>query len=366
MEGKQNKDGIMYPADVSRMAHLCFCAAMAMMAAFGDGAPRQTAVAERRILRVPSEAAALGESIGYWVVDSGRPGPVLAVVAEQHGNELSGVVSVRDFVRKAEREIVRGKVIGVPFMNPQAARRRMPSADLSACQPYIQSTHNMQTLWSSPDANGTARLADAIWNGILAQADCILDIHCYPKFCAPVAAVRDSPEGKALGAASGMRFVRAIPETDDWKGHIRTRACREGKLSLGIELSGQFETFPAEVSRGVTVAANTARHLGIFTGAPEPAPGGTLSPAGQRDVYAPAAGLFVKEDLRPGDYVEAGRRLGYVLVETTLEEVPVTAPVAGYLMRFAGRADCDVDLRDHSAYVFLDDLVAKILPAPKR
>lgn len=317
---------------------------------------------ERLVLEVPGTGAEYGERIGYWVVDSGTPGPVLAVTAGQHGNELSGVASVRDFVREAERKLIRGKVIGVPFLNPKAVRRRMPSADLSVAQPYIQSTHNMQTLWDAPEKNDTARLADAIWKGVLSQATCILDIHCYPKFCAPVAAVRDSPENIALGEACGLKFVRHIPLADDWQGHIRTRAVREGKLSLGIELCGQYEVFPEEVARGVFVASNVARHLGIFEGTPETAKGGTLSPGGQRTVYSPGAGLFVREDLKPGDYVRKGQRLGYVLVEPTLEELPVVAPESGYLMRFVGRADGDVDLRDHSAYVFLDDPLANIRP----
>ena len=272
-------------------------------------------------------------------------------------------MSVRDFVREAERQLISGKVIGVPFLNPKAARRRMPSADLSAGQPYIQSTHNMQTLWNAPEKNDTGRLADAIWRGILAPATCILDIHCYPKFCAPVAAVRDSPENIALGEACGLQFVRHISQKADWPGHLRTRAVKEGKLALGVELCGQYEVFPEEVARSVAVASNVARHLGIFPGAPTGVKGGTLSPSGQRPVYSPGAGLFVREDIKPGDYVRKGQSLGYVLVEPTLEELPVLAPVAGYLMRFVGRADGDVDLRDHSAYVFLDDLLANILPA---
>jgi len=320
--------------------------------------------AERRVLEVAGTGAAFGERIGYWVVDSGKSGPVLAVTAGQHGNELSGVAAVRDFVKRAERDLVRGKVIGVPFLNPLAARRRMPNADLMPLQPYIQSTHNMQTLWNAPEKNDTGRLAEAIWKGILSQATCILDIHCYPKFCAPVAVVRDDAANIALGEACGLRFVRHVALADDWQGHIRMRAVKEGKLSLGVELCGQYEVFPEEVARGVFVASNVARHLGLFAGAPEAVKGGTLAPGGQRAVYSPGAGLFVKEDLKPGDYVRRGQRLGYVLVEPTLEELPVVAPEAGYLMRFVGRADGDVDLRDHSAYVFLDDCLASIRPAP--
>jgi len=315
-----------------------------------------------KTLVVPAEAGGFVERIGYWVVDSGVTGPVFAVTAEQHGNELSGVKSVRDFVRLAERELKRGKVIGVPFMNPKAARRRMPSADLAPGQPYIESVHNMQTLWSSPEGNDTARLADAIWRGILVNADCILDVHCYPKFCAPIGAVRDDPKNVALGEASGMKFVNRLPLAADWQGHIRTRAVREGKLSLGIELSGQYEVSAEEAARGVRVAVNVAKYLKIFDGNPAKPFGGTLGAGPQTTVYSPGVGVFLPENLKPGDWVEKGGRLGCVLTET-LGELPVVAPHSGWLMRFVGRPNCDVDLRDHSSYIYLDDMLAKIRPS---
>jgi len=320
---------------------------------------------QRQILRIPGEGAGFSEQIGYWTVDSGKPGPTLAILAAQHGNELSGSVVVRDFVLRATNEIVRGKIIGIPFANPLAMRRRSPSADLRPGEPYARSTHNMQTLWSTTNGNDTARLAGALWTGLLAQADCVMDVHCYPKCSAAVAAVRDNAANIALGEASGMKFLNRVPCETDWKGHVRTRAVREGKLALGIELSGQYEVFPEEVRRGVRVAVNVAKYLKIFDGEPEGVVGGTVRPVGQETVYAPGCGLFVPAEIKPGDRVSRGQRLGYVLVEPTLEELPVESPCDGWLMRFVGRADCDVDIRDFSSYVFLDDAVAKILPDRK-
>jgi len=316
---------------------------------------------ERKILDVTVGRAT--ERIGYWTVDSGKPGPVLAVIAEQHGNELNGSVAVRDFLRRVAQEgLLKGRVIGVPFANPPAARHRLPMVDLSPAQPYIQSVHNMQTLWSEPPRNDTGFLADGLWKGLLHEADYIVDLHCYPKFMAPVAWYPDTPEGRRIGRASGFRFARMTPaDGGSWKGSVRVRALKEGKTPLGIELCGQYEITDAEVKRGVRVLANVAKELGMLTGEKEFPEGETVQLGPAQTVYSPGAGVFVKSAaLKPGDRVEKGQSLGYLLCETTLEEIPVVAPCTGYLMRYAGRPDGDVDLRDHSQYLFLDDLVAVI------
>lgn len=329
----------------------------AILCAFG--ATAAFGAAEVKVAEVPG-LGGMAERIGYWEVDSGKPGPVFAVVAAQHGNELCGCVSVRDFIRIAETNLVCGKVIGVPFMNPPAVRRRAPSADLRPGEPYIRSAHNMQTLWDSPGFNDTAALAAGIWEKILSRADCILDIHCYQRSMAPVAAVRNTPEGEALAKASGYPFVRTLSRESDWQGHLRVRAEKAGKRFIGIELRGQYLLYPEEIARGTRTAVNVARHLGLMPGKPETQEqrrmGGTVA------VCAPTAGLFVNGPFKPGDVVRKGEKLGYVLRETTLEEVPVIAPVSGRITRFVGRGDGDVDIREFSQWVFLDDLVAQVLP----
>lgn len=304
--------------------------------------------------------------IGYWVVDSGREGPVFAAIAAQHGNELCGSAAIRNFVHLAERELQCGCFIGVPFANPPAVHRRMPNADLAPGQPYIESACNMAALWSSGDLCTTSGLADCLWKEVLSRADYIVDIHCYPKFMAPVAAARRTQECVRLVNASAMPFVRYVPEESDWQGSIRVRALRENKVPLGIELSGQYELYPGEVRRGFTVLSNIARTLGMMEGEIEAGENPPLELTETLTVYSPGTGLFIPEDrLATEAWFGKGELLGTFLEEITLKEIAITAPEDGYILRMPSRPDCDVSLRDHSQFVFLDDELVRILPVRK-
>ena len=75
-------------------------------------------------------------AIPAWVLDSGKPGPVLLLVAAQHGNEVQGVEAMRRFVAMAEEKMSCGKVFAVPFANPPALVTRRPHIGLKPEQPY--------------------------------------------------------------------------------------------------------------------------------------------------------------------------------------------------------------------------------------
>lgn len=321
---------------------------------------------ERRFLEPETYAIHTGK-IGYWIADSGKEGPVLAVLAAQHGNELCGSAAIRDFVHFAERNLQCGSVIGIPFANPPAIHRRMPNADLCPGQPYIESSCNMAALWSSGDLCSTSGIAECLWKELLSQATHIIDLHCYPKFMAPVAAARRTPECVRLVNASAMPFVRYIPEEADWQGSLRVRALRENKIPLGIELSGQYELYPGEVRRGFTVLSNIAKVLGMIPGEVEGAEHPPLELGQSITVSSPGVGLFIPEErLCNGAWFGKGELLGTLLEEVTLREIPVISPEDGYILRTASRPDCDVALRDHSQFVFLDDELIRILPVRNR
>ena len=69
-----------------------------------------------------------------------------------------------------------------------------------------------------------------------------------------------------------------------------------------------------------------------------------------------------EERLCNGAWFGKGELLGTLLEEITLKEIPVTAPEDGYILRMTARPDCDVALRDHSSFVFLDDELIRLLP----
>lgn len=303
------------------------------------------------------------EPLCAWKITGRESGPVFVAIAEQHGNELNGCAAIRNFVRKYENELKRGTFIGIPFANPFALRLRMPSSDLGGGRPYIESARNMQTLWNETDGNEIARLAAFWWNHILKDADCLVDLHCYPEFYAPMVAVRPDPKWEKLGYAAAMPLIRCIKREDDWKGSLRYKAESAGKISIGVELSGQYDLSDREIDRGMRVLENLAAEFGLLDEMPHPPTEKPVEIRNRIDISAPAAGLFIHHPgLTVGKRVKKGDSLGFILRSETLEEVPVTAPESGIISVLGGRADCDVTLSARHRYVFLDERIIAIIP----
>ena len=71
----------------------------------------------------------------YHVFDSGTPGPVVALEAGVHGDEIAGVYALEEIVPKIK--VYSGKLIILPRMNPPALRmnRRYFSTDMNRVFP---------------------------------------------------------------------------------------------------------------------------------------------------------------------------------------------------------------------------------------
>ncbi|OQA79759.1 MAG: Succinylglutamate desuccinylase / Aspartoacylase family protein [Lentisphaerae bacterium ADurb.Bin242] len=305
------------------------------------------------------------ELLSFYDIRSSAPGPVLAAVAAQHGNELNGCAVIRQFARHcSENPEFRGRLIGVPFANPFALRRRRPNSDMGPEQPYTETTRNMQTHWNTTDGNEIIRLAHFWWEKLLSEADMLVDIHCYPKFNAPVIVIRpNSEKWETLARISGLPQVRYLKRETDWNGSLRCKAEDAGKICLGIELCGQYEIFDAEVDRGIRVLENLCRHLKMLPGEPEIPLEPPVVLESRVPVYAPISGLFIhRRGIASGIRVKKGDELGVMVDTATLEEIAIHAPEAGYLTTFAGRSDSDVSLRGHHRYCFVDDILAVIVP----
>lgn len=317
-------------------------------------------------MEIPHVSCALNDNSNlitpYWEIDSGVDGPALLTTACQHGNELNGCVAVRDFMKAIDGKLRKGKVFGVPFANRLALRTQRAHHDLGPEQPYIESKRNMQMLWPGrKDGDDVERIAAALWEAVVKPATHIVDIHCYPKFAAPLIQIHRSPETDELADVTGFPFKRYIPEGDDWEGSIRLQGEKAGKIVIGVELSGQFELHPKEIARGARMLMNVAKHIGILDGALEGAENPPLLIEQRSLVKADRDGLFVNRPINFGDHVRMGETLGYIIDDATLEETPVVAPVDGHVLRFIGRDNCDVTLTDHHQHVREGDVIAHIL-----
>ena len=147
-------------------------------------------------------------------------------------------------------------------------------------------------------------------------------------------------------------------------GHPRQPECGDSRAPAGHPGALTRGAQPRRAARwGLQTVVNVARVLGMLDGDPElpDLPPMAFTTENLTEVRAPCAGLFVAADLRPGDRVTQGRKLGHIIREDNLEKVEVRAPSCGALRKFGRHADnCDVSLPDQHPYADEGDLLALI------
>ena len=302
-------------------------------------------------------------SIPAWVVESGKPGPCLLVVAAQHGNEVQGAEVIRRFVELCRTRLARGKVFAVPMGNPIAIRQRRPHIGMKPEQPYaFDRKWNMNLRWPGRRTGNTAaRLAHALDQAFGHEATHALDLHCWNKHWAPAVLVPDTPELRDLAGKLGDRFVAVRGMgTVSLGGHF----CTTGRIGVSYEFSGQYMMDPVQIRRGMRLVTNMAKAIGLMRGALEKGDVPVLfsDACDKVEVGAPCSGLFVKEPLDLCAPVRPGARLGHVVSDKDLRCHEVRVPRSGYLHSLgAARDNCDVAMPGHHPYVTKGERVAAIM-----
>lgn len=302
-------------------------------------------------------------AIPSWVVDSGKAGPCLLVVAAQHGNEVQGSETIRRFVDIAREKLRCGKVFAVPFVNVPAMHDRRPHIRMRPEQPYGQDRgHNMNRWWPGKrSGNDSARIPYAVYQAFGAEATHVLDLHCWEKHAAPAVLVRDVPGVRGLAGKLGHRFVDVRPPADfTLGGHF----CATGRIGITYEFSGQYTINEAQVRRGLRLVTNMAKAIGLLPGrlARGDAPVLFSDQCDRVDVQAQCTGLFVEAGLDLCAPVRKGELLGRILSDVNLKCHEVRSPRAGYLRAYgASRANCDVAMPGHHPYVTEGERLAAIM-----
>lgn len=301
--------------------------------------------------------------IPAWVVESGKRGPCLLLCAAQHGNEMQGSETIRRFVELAVAKLKCGKVFAVPMVNLPAIRDRRPHIRMKAEQPYGDDRgHNMNRWWPGKRAgNDTARIPLAIYHTFGEEATHALDFHCWEKHAAPAVLVRDVPGIRSLAGQLGHRFVDIRPPNDHTLGGY---FCATGRIGVTYEFSGQYAVMEEQVRRGLRLATNMAKAIGVMSGviAKGDRPILYSDQCDKIDVQAPASGLFVECGRKTCEPVKKGDLLGHILSDVDLKTTKIHAPVSGYLRTYgASRRNCDVAMPGHHPYVTRDERLATVM-----
>jgi uncharacterized protein len=310
----------------------------------------------------------------FWRIQSGRPGPSLALLAAQHGNEVQGTEVARRFQEICVQKLVAGSVWLVPLVNLPALHRRRHSSNLGPEEPITKAHaegYNMNLVWPGNPAGKTPeRIAHALDQAVLRHCTHLVDLHCWSHFTAAETLSTDHQPSRPLGEVTTTRFIsyRSWDKLRTAGQLIRNR----GGGAIEMELSGQFQIQERQVEIGLSSMVNVAKLLGLLEGQPEKIQGSRVvrDQKRTREIQAPCSGVFVraltsdkKAMLAPDDRVEQGQPLGHLIRETDLATVPIVAPVSGYLWHF-GTCHwqlCDNSLPAQHPYCDKDEVVARIV-----
>lgn len=313
--------------------------------------------------------------IPFWRVETGKLGPSLLLLASQHGNEVQGAEVSRRFMEICARQLRTGSVWMLPLANIPAVYKRRHSVDLGPGDPITRARvegHNMNLIWPGrQDGNDTERVAYALNQSVLRYCTHSVDIHCWSHFTgAETLSVNDNESSFPLGEVTTTRF---ISYTNSPKLQMASQIIRgNGGGAIEIELSGQFQMQESQVQMGLNSMINIAKILGMIKGKPRLVQDkrAVRNADTSHEIKSTVSGLFVPAEgrekfssLMPEDYIDKGELLGHIIDERTLDEVPVPAPVSGYIWQLGAchSALCDQSLPAQHPYTEEGERIALIV-----
>jgi predicted deacylase len=291
---------------------------------------------------VTDNEAGIPVTIAVHRLSGQRPGPTVALVGTQHGDEWFCVSLFESMIDTLRGQEIRGRVVLVPVANPTALAAVHRVSQVDADVP------DLNRAWPGSDTWLAGQVAARLTAEVLETCDAVLDIHTGSwgvAWCAaqygddiPDETVRQRSRSLAFGfgldCVQRGRVLTRFPGPTSLTGYS---AAGRGIPAASIWLGGAGfspaleSTFRRDAARGLV---NTLRCMGMVDGKPDlpstvlhflddirmnPRRGGFLRPQ-------------VDEDRLLRD-VGRGEQLAVVLNPQTLEVVErVTAPCDGALL----------------------------------
>jgi predicted deacylase len=223
------------------------------------------------MIPIPPAADAATE-LPVTVIHGSQPGPVLALVAGNHGYEYTPILALQKLKAQLDPARLSGTVILVHAANlPSFFGRTIYFSPIDG--------KNLNRVYpGKADGTVSERIAYVITQEIVEKADVVLDLHCgdgnedlRPYVYQAVTGDREMDEKIArLAVVSGFDHVvldRDRPKNPARSLYLSTTAITRGKPALTIESSYLGNTDAASVDAIVTACRNILGHLKMLPAA---------------------------------------------------------------------------------------------------
>jgi len=275
-------------------------------------------------------------SMPVYIIHGTRPGPVLALTAGIHGDELNGVSVAHHLIHgddhiagtdddRISREELAGTVICVPVVNIEGMlleQRGAPdNKDINRLFP------------GKKQGNQSQRIAYALFQSVVKRADYLIDLHSAPHSRTNLPHVRanfDRKECMELARAFGTQIIL---HSKGPKGSLRRTATSEGTPTILLE-AGTAHRFEMDaVHAGIEGVLNVMGHLGMI----------------EREVRLPAVRLLVRRSkwaraeaggllyslVNAGDHVKKGQEIALVTDPLGEQTHSIESPRTGVIVGLA-------------------------------
>lgn len=257
-----------------------------------------------------------------YVSRSLKDGPVLALIAGMHGDELNGMEIVRRILERGLYKVNRGAVICMPVINMYGFlnySREVPDGkDVNRSFPGRR--------------NGSlaSRVAYYLMHEVIPFIDYGVDFHTggamrsnYPQVRA---VLRDEANLSLAGAFSAPFTIDAAFRPNS----LRREASRKGKKIIVYEGGESLRFDSHAIEEGVAGTLRLMKHLGMVEHAPEPTEENRVI-WNTSWIRAKHAGLF-QPNVVSGQLVHRGEWVGTITDPFGEFKEEVTAPATGYVI----------------------------------
>ncbi|ALP68080.1 succinylglutamate desuccinylase/aspartoacylase family protein [Paraburkholderia caribensis] len=258
-------------------------------------------------------------------------GPVVLVMAGNHGDEYEGQILVSELIRQLDADDVSGQLILLPTANAPAAEAGLRTSPLD--------DGNLNRAFpGDPSGSPTQIIAHYIEHELLARADFLLDLHSggssllYHGNNMLAIDPRDEEERRQLvQALQAFGLPNAFLHAEN-PVHAASAARRQGALSITAEIGGGGAVNPLLLDEARRGLLHFLAHIGVLSGplVPDAPPAVTrfLRVAGaQHYVYAYDSGIY-EPLVELGQRVRAGQPAARIHFPDTPLKEPVTCHFA--------------------------------------
>lgn len=231
-------------------------------------------------------------TVTYIEIKNQKPGPVLTLIAGQHGMEHIGPVLLKDMITEFEKMDFKGVLRICPCVNPFALEldyEFYPEfQDLKKLDEYFysrfrhdyeiyglgrQHVGNMNRVWNRKDLQGvTVDITRWIWDSICVGSDIVLDFHCLQAEKPLIFAI-DTPENIKLSGVIGIEAIYTSPHdySDTWsEGCLERQIMKTLKRpGVTIEFSCQHGYKKNDYEIGHRGILNVMKAYGMTEGTPK-------------------------------------------------------------------------------------------------